>query len=163
MHREGHIGAALLFYAPIGFVTAVIATIELAVLGVLVAAALAMVPDLDMRVPGIEHRGVTHTVHFAVATGIGVGLLGVVIGWSSGPVAAIALGVFGFAVGTATVVSHIAADALTPAGVDPFRRGDRISYDVARARNPIANYALLAIGVVACAVAAWLVNLLGVG
>ena len=79
MHKEGHIGAALLVYAPLGFVTAVVATLDCAVLGALAAAALAMVPDLDMRVPGIKHRGVTHTVHFAVAVGLSVGLLAVIV------------------------------------------------------------------------------------
>jgi inner membrane protein len=50
-----------------------------------------------------------------------------------------------------TVGSHILADALTPAGVRPFApyRDDFYSYDLARASNPIANYALLAVGVLA--------------
>lgn len=43
------------------------------------------------------------------------------------------------------------ADALTPAGVRPFApyRDGFYSYDLARASNPIANYALLAVGVLA--------------
>jgi inner membrane protein len=49
--------------------------------------------------------------------------------------------------------SHIAADALTPMGVEPYRDGRHYSYDVAKAANPLANYALLAVGVLAVGVA----------
>lgn len=45
------------------------------------------------------------------------------------------------------------ADALTPAGVEPFGDGRHYSYEVARAANPLANYTLLAIGLLAVAVA----------
>lgn len=161
MHREGHIGAALLFYAPVGLAVALVTSVEVAVFGAIVPAALAMVPDLDMRVPGVQHRGITHTVHFAVAVGVVLAVAGVALGWSNGPLAAAGLGLFGGVVGTLTMLSHIAADALTPAGVDPFRRGETVTYDVARARNPVANYGLLALGAVACLLAAALAGALG--
>lgn len=161
MHREGHIGAALAFYAPVGFITALITTFEFAVLGAVLAGGLAMVPDLDMRVPFLKHRGITHTVHFAVAIGVGLGLIGVAVGVEGGVLAAAGLGLFGFTVGTGTILSHIAADALTPAGVDPLRRGETISYDVARARNPFANYGLLILGGGACLIAAMAAGMLG--
>jgi inner membrane protein len=35
-----------------------------------------MVPDYDQRVPGIAHRGPTHTVWFAALVGLGVALAG---------------------------------------------------------------------------------------
>jgi len=38
-------------------------------------------------------------------------------------------------------------------GVDPFRTGRRYSFDVVRAANPIANDALLALGVVSVGIA----------
>lgn len=161
MHREGHIGAALLCYMPVGFITALIATFEVAVLGAVLAAGLAMVPDLDMRVPFVKHRGITHTVHFAVGVGIVLGLCGVMLGAEANILVAVGLGLFGFSIGSTTVLSHIAADALTPAGVDPFRRDEVVSYDVARARNPIANYGLLLLGGTACVVAAMIAGLLG--
>ncbi|WP_136689163.1 metal-dependent hydrolase [Halorhabdus amylolytica] len=151
MHREGHIGAALLAYAPVGFVIFVVGFEGAAMAGAVGAGLLAMVPDYDQRVPGISHRGITHTVWFAALVGIGLGLIGVAIGSSEGILTAVGLGAFGLLVGTVTILSHIAADALTPMGVEPFApvRDDYYSYDVARAANPIANYALLALGIIA--------------
>jgi inner membrane protein len=47
---------------------------------------------------------------------------------------------------TTAVLSHLFADALTPMGVRPFEPHDdqEICFDVARAANPLANYAPLA-------------------
>lgn len=153
MHREGHIGAALLVYAPLAFVATVAGAAELALIGAVAAAGLAMAPDVDMRLPGVPHRGPTHTVWFAGAVGLVTGAAGALIGWNAGLLEAISLGAFAFLVGLGTVTSHIAADALTPAGVRPFApRNDRkYTYGVARAANPLANYALLAIGFIAAA------------
>ena len=90
MYREGHVGAALLAYAPVGFVVAAAGFRFLSLIGGIGVAALAMLPDYDQKVPGVDHRGPTHTVWFAVVVGV------------------------------VTIGSHIAADALTPAGVRPF-------------------------------------------
>ncbi|WP_049941261.1 metal-dependent hydrolase [Halorhabdus utahensis] len=155
MHREGHVGAALLAYAPVGFIVFVVGFEGAAMAGAVGAGLLAMVPDYDQHVPGITHRGLTHTVWFAALVGLGLGLAGVAIGSNDGTLTAIGLGVFGLLVGTVTILSHIAADALTPMGVEPYApvRDDHYSYDVARAANPIANYGLLALGIAASGVA----------
>lgn len=151
MHQEGHVGAALLAYAPAGAVTLAFGFDTLALLGGVGAAGLAMLPDADQRIPGLTHRGPTHTVWFALAVGVVFALAGGLAGSSHGPLAAAGLAVWAFVVGTATVSSHILADALTPAGVRPFApyHDGFYSYDLARASNPIANYALLAAGVLA--------------
>lgn len=46
------------------------------------------------------------------------------------------------------IVSHIAADALTPMGVQPFApwSNRRYTWSFVKAANPIANYALLCFG-----------------
>lgn len=69
--------------------------------------------------------------------------------------AALGTGLFGAVVGTLAVVAHILADVLTPTGVRPFApvRGGKYTLDVVTAANPIANYALLVIGVVVAGVA----------
>lgn len=117
-----------------------------------------MIPDLDQRVPGVRHRGPTHTAWFALAVGVGTGLAGGLIGSRTGLLATVALAVFGFLVGAGTITSHILADALTPAGVRPFapRMNRRYSYDVSRASNPLTNYALLALGGGVAGAALWL-------
>jgi inner membrane protein len=160
MHREGHIGAALLAYAPLGAVVVATGFRTAAVGGALAAAGLAMLPDYDQRIPGVKHRGVTHTVYFAAAVTVGAGLLGAFMGYlhpDLGAVGAVGLGVFGAAVGGVTILSHIGADALTPMGVDPFGDGRRYSLEVCRADSTLGNYGLLALGVLGGLVA------LGVG
>lgn len=150
MHRKGHLGAALTAYAPVGFVALVVAPPTLALAGAAVAVGIAMLPDWDQKLPFVKHRGATHTVHFAVAVG-GVFLFaGGLIGSMAGLWTSFGLAVFGFAVGAGTILSHIAADALTPMGVEPFGDdGPYYSADMVKAANPIANYLLLAVGVVA--------------
>ena len=81
------------------------------------------------------------------------GLAGGWIGTTYATLATVGIGAFGFLVGTGTVLSHIAADALTPMGVRPFAPLDsrHISLEVVRAANPVANYALLVLGVAVAA------------
>lgn len=57
-----------------------------------------------------------------------------------------------------TIVSHITADALTPAGVRPWAPLDNSHYslDVVKAANPLANYALLGVGIVVAGGAVWI-------
>jgi inner membrane protein len=148
VHQKGHFGAALLAYAPLGFVVAVAGFRTLALAGGAVALALAMVPDTDTRLPFVDHRGPTHTVWFAAAVGLALAALAFALGLGRGPLAALSLAGFGFLVGFVTVCSHIAADAMTPMGVTPFRPfSDRhITYDVVPANHTVANYLLLAAG-----------------
>jgi inner membrane protein len=147
MHRKGHLGAALAAYAPTAFVVVVVGPLGLALVGGAVAVALAMLPDWDQKLPFVDHRGPTHTVQFAGAVGAVLLFAGVVAGSTAGPWTALALGVFGFVVGAGTILSHIAADALTPMGVDPFGDdGPHYSTGTVKAANPLANILLLALG-----------------
>lgn len=155
MHREGHVGAAMLAYAPVGALALALGARELAVLGFAASVVLATAPDLDMRVPLVAHRGPTHTVWFALLVGAGLGVVGAAVGWERGPLAALGTGAFGFVVGALAIASHVASDALTPMSVRPLAplRDTSYSFEVARAANPVANYALLALGVAATAAA----------
>jgi inner membrane protein len=154
MHQKGHYGAALVAYAPIVFILTALGYTTLGVLGGAVVVGGAMLPDVDQRIPGLKHRGPTHTVWFALAVGA-VGVGGLLLGASRGVLAALGTGLFGAVVGTLTVVAHILADVLTPTGVRPFApvRGEKYTLDVVTAANPIANYALLVIGAVVSGVA----------
>jgi inner membrane protein len=148
MHREGHVGAALAAYAPVAFVTAALGFDDLAYLGAIATVGLAMLPDVDLRLPLVHHRGPTHTVWFA-------GLMAVVgggLGWSAGSgaslAAAVGLAAFGALVAALAVGSHVAADALTPMGVRPLTPlSDRqVSFDLTRASNPLSNWLGLVVG-----------------
>ena len=154
MYRRGHLGVSLLVFAPIGLALVVYGRADLAFVTGAVMLWLSMLPDFDHRAPIISHRGPTHTLAFAaligaVGGGVGFGLVSVLGG---DPTTFIA---FGFAVGAVTVLAHLLADALTPAGVPllwPLSSRDFSVY-LTRADNTLANYVLLAVGVGATAVA----------
>ena len=158
MHREGHLGAALLCFAPVGFVAAAVGGPTALLVGGGVAAGLAMVPDVDLRVPFVSHRGPTHTAWFATLLGAAGALTGGLLGFESGLLAALGLALLLGLTAFLSVASHIAADALTPMGVRPFTPWDETHYtwDVTRAANPVANYLLLAVGSVAAGGLGWL-------
>lgn len=146
MYRTGHYGVALLGYAPFVFLLVAAGLPDIALLGGAGVLVGSMLPDLDQRLPFVEHRGPTHTVGFAVVIALGYGLIGGVLGWQAHPFAAIGLAVFGVVIGGLAVGSHLLADAITPAGIEPY--GNRIvSFDLVRAANPIVNIGLAVVGV----------------
>lgn len=151
MQRPGHYGMSLFVYAPLGAVVLALGFDELALLGGAVTVGGAMLPDLDERVSFVQHRGPTHTVWFALAVGAVLGLVGAAIGVRRSSDTAVALGAFGALVGVLTVVAHLLADALTPAGIRPFAplRETRYALAITGAGYPLANYLLLAAGVAA--------------
>jgi inner membrane protein len=167
VYRDGHLGAALLAYVPVGLALAAVDALAVAALGAALAVAMSMVPDYDQRVPGLSHRGVTHTLGFALAFGVAVGVATGAVGTEAGVsvegstvvygVRVAALSSFGFLLGTLTTLSHLAADALTPAGVPLLwpLSDRRFSLDLVTADSTLANYLLLVAGVGASLTWAW--------
>jgi len=151
MYKTGHMGAGLILYAPLALLLALAGGPELALIGAIGVTGLTMLPDQDQRIPFIKHRGITHTVWFALFVGIIGGAGGVAVGIAGGVLAAVMFGLLGFLLGTLIIVSHIAADALTPMGVKPFApvRNTKYTYSIAKAKNPIANFLLLVLGGIA--------------
>lgn len=149
MYRTGHLGVALLVYAPLGLLFLVLGRGDLAVLGGAGMAWLAMLPDYDQRVPFVTHRGVTHTVGFALLVGLALGVVGWAVASRTAGYSTVTLAGFGFAIGSLAVLAHLLGDVLTPAGITPFwpLSGRTVTLSVARADNTIANYALLGLGV----------------
>ncbi|MEF8830394.1 MAG: metal-dependent hydrolase [Halobacteriales archaeon] len=154
MRREGHIGAALLVYAPVGTALALTGAERFALIGAAAMVALSRVPDWDQRVPAVSHRGITHTFLFAAAMGGAGWLAGLYVAEVLAPGASPAVATYAAFLGTLSVVVHVAADALTSAGVRPFWPlwGRTISLQFTRPCNPVANYALLGLGVLATGV-----------
>lgn len=162
MHQVGHYGVSLLVFAPIGLALVLAGVPELATLGGATMVALATLPDVDHRVPLVDHRGPTHTVAFALLVGAGTGVAGAALATDVSPLGSVATGVFGFAIGTLGVLAHLLGDVLTPMGISPFWPLSRRHYslNVTTAKNPIANYLLFALGAGATAGALYLATLL---
>ncbi|WP_418284311.1 metal-dependent hydrolase [Halorubrum sp. DTA46] len=167
MYWRGHVGIALLAYAPIAAVVRAAGEPELAVLGAAVAVAFATLPDADHWFP-IPHRGPTHTVAFAVGVAIAVAtttaaVLTVFAGGVTvdGPMAGGVTPLFPviplFVGGVAftSVCSHLAGDAITPMGIRPLRPVSEahVTLNLTPAKDPWANRLFFGVGVVALALA----------
>jgi inner membrane protein len=157
VYRNGHYGVALLAFAPIGVGLVSAGHVDLAAVVGAGTLWLAMLPDVDQRIPGISHRGPTHTVAFALLVAAALGGCGLLVGrvGLGTPYTPSILAGVGAAVGLLAVGSHLLADALTPMGVRPFwplSRG-KYSVSVVTADSTLGNYGLLGAGVFATA--AW--------
>lgn len=151
MYRNGHYGVVLLVFAPVGVALVSAGFGGLAFLVGAGALWLAMLPDLDHRVPGVSHRGITHTVWFALlVAGVlaGVGLAAGQVGLGA-PYDPRLLAATGAGIGLLSVGSHLLADALTPMGIRPLWPlvGSKVTLSVVTADSTVGNYGLLSMGV----------------
>lgn len=162
MHQTGHYGTALLVYAPVGALVYLVSP-ELALLGGGGVLLLATLPDSDLRVPFLSHRGPTHTLLFLLVVAGALGAAGWVVAGQAGLTERSTLAAFAFLVGVLGIGSHLLADVLTPMGIAPFWPVSSRNYTlrVTRASNPVANWVLLALGVFATAGAFVLVTRIG--
>lgn len=154
VYRTGHLGVSMLVFAPIGylFVAAGEPLAALVTGGAMLW--LAMLPDVDHRVPGIPHRGPTHSLLFAALVGGAFAGAGALLADGVGTVDRARLSLFGFFVGFVSVGAHLLGDVLTPSGVNLFWPwGREFSLYLTRADSTIANYGLFLLGVFAVAAA----------
>ncbi len=161
MFKQGHLGVALLVFAPVGYALAVRGLPELAIVSGFLMVWFAMLPDIDHRLPIVEHRGPTHSLVFAGF----VGAVGWLVGTGVETVVAssLSLATVGFAVGALTVLAHLIGDTLTPAGV-PYLwplSARTFSVSLARADSTLANAGLFWLGLLVTSgwvaiVAGWL-------
>lgn len=163
MYRKGHWGVSLLLFAPVGSVLVSLGHQQLAFVGGAMMVWLSMLPDVDIRVPGLSHRGPTHTLAFALLVGVAFGGVGFALGTRLGPASRVGLATFGVGLGVLTVVAHLVADALTPMGVAFFwpLSSRRFSFGLVRADSTVGNYTLFVLGVFVTAALAVLTLRLG--
>jgi inner membrane protein len=155
MLKEGHWGAALCCYAPVGWAL-VDARPAVALAGGVGVLALARLPDVDLRLPLVAHRGPTHTLAFALVVGAALaGVASVLVGHAPPSLAVPWLVPFAAFVGVFGVCTHLLADAVTPMGVPLFwpLSGRRLSAGLVRADSTLANWGLLGLGAFATALA----------
>jgi inner membrane protein len=145
MYPPGHVGLTAVLFAPLVCWFRLTGRERIAAECLVVAVAFSLVPDIDTLVPGIVHRGVTHTPLAAVVAGVVVAVVfrrhGVTALANTHP----ALRWF---VGVAGVGSHLLGDVVTPMGIQLlFPVGQTMySLDVVRASSPLANAVLLLTG-----------------
>ncbi len=131
MHKEGHLGLALVWYAPIAYVLSIHQLPDVLGLGLVGILFWSLAPDIDHTVRGLSHRGLTHTVLAAGVAGLVTALLATGLVWSglggesvlgvpSKPYTFPGAAGFGFLVGMLGVLSHLIGDVVTPMGIRPF-------------------------------------------
>lgn len=169
MHRKGHAGFAMIAYAPIIAILLLIndSYIGIAAFGLALALSVSMLPDIDMKIDSIKHRGPTHTVWFAFAMGIvttillTIALIGLyevgsieqietMAGITLTPELNLFLVLFGGFSVTWGVISHFLGDIITPMGLRPFKpvKNDKYTLDLVKAANKSANNAAYVMGYV---------------
>lgn len=156
MLRIGHYGVNAVLYAPIGIgIAAVTNDVNVAAVAGLVVIGLASFPDIDLRLPFITHRGITHTIWFAFFVGFFIGGA-----YSSIPVETPVEGVrflIGFLLGVTGITGHLLGDVLTPMGIKPFApvRDTEYSLSWFNANSILANAGIAFLGVVVLSSAAY--------
>ncbi|MFC4438626.1 MULTISPECIES: metal-dependent hydrolase [Natrialbaceae] len=143
MYRGGHAGFNALLYAPFVPLVSRYWSLEIALVGAVIAVGIANLPDIDQFLPRLPHRGPTHTVWFAALVGLLAGG-GTALAARSTPQAF----QFGFVVGTCSVLAHLAGDVVTPMGISPFAPLSRfhVTLDWFKSRNSRINRVVLLVG-----------------
>lgn len=157
MYRLGHQGANLLLFAPVFLALVLAGHAPLGVLGVAVVFTTASLPDIDLQLPLVAHRGITHTVWAVAAVGaIGAGAAWLAAGAFTDLVAGLGITRVSVAIATGgllafSVLGHLIADGLTPMGVRPWQPLSDRSYSlsVCTADSWLGNRVLFAAGVLA--------------
>lgn len=161
MHARGHKGIALLLYAPITYFLLTVGRPFLAIGGLVIVLVLSMLPDKDMVIALLPHRGPTHTIWFAGLVGAALAGIGLVVqfGLDQIGIVAVAVPVSGlFIVGSLSILFHIIGDALNPAGVKPYRPVSSYKHalGVTKSGSFIGNWVFYLIGLAANGVAVFL-------
>lgn len=172
MYQLGHAGFALVTYLPV----LALATLHdewlfLALLGMVllmdllvplstftgwkISVSLALLPDVDGILPGVRHRGVTHTVWFAICASTMAAAGGYVFAMTGptlpgGVQSPTLVGLFSGYLVVHAVLSHLLADAVTPMGVRPFWPVSawHVSFDFVPSADVSANTLLFVTGMV---------------
>jgi inner membrane protein len=167
MYRAGHYGAALIAASPLAFALTYFHQPFVAVASVITMLALTRIPDWDMWLPGVSHRGITHTIVFTIFIG---GLMAVTfpallyvfrsplmsyLPVTLEPATYVSAAGLGFLTGALAILAHLAADIITPRGIHPFLPHDSTRYtlDLVPARSPSGNALLQLVGLVCIVVA----------
>lgn len=159
MYRTGHQGVNLVLFAPVFAALAASGRVVLGAVGVGIVFLTASMPDIDIRLPVVAHRGITHTVWAAAAVGLAVVgpvyyFQGTIVSaapdlgsYSPLTLAAYVGGCLSF-----SILGHLVGDLLTPMGIRPFQPLSDRSFSLSLwTADSVANKALFGVGVVTVA------------
>ncbi len=141
MDSRGHVGFALAATSLALLALSCYYPIQLLALLALLAALAAPLPDIDQSLGFLKHRGLTHTVPFALFLPAAVVAPLCVVGLSICIPLYVMLAV--------SLLSHIASDAMTVMGVKPFKpfSSRKVALRLFRSNDRMANQVALAVGV----------------
>lgn len=148
MKGLGHYGTAMLLYSPILFIFTTQGFILIGLTGLFTVFILSRIPDVDYYIPFITHRGVTHTVWFAILIGFLVSIpfdsMGSIYMFDE----RISYRLIVFVHGLFSIITHLIGDSLTPTGVRPFMPFKMTNYSLAlvKSNDYIWNIVFLIIG-----------------
>lgn len=157
MHKLGHIGFNILLYIPVFMLTIGAGYENLAIGGLITVILTCTLPDIDMKLPLIEHRGITHTAWFVLLMGIGVGSVFSMFAPSTGGNMYF---LFGTLVGVVSGAGHLIGDSMTHSGIHPWYPVNNKWYclDLFAADSALANYGFLILGFLGFSTAFWIVE-----
>lgn len=163
MHSKGHAGMSLFLSAPI---LAVFLYFDYLLLGLFFVGSVTlmpMIPDIDIKLQKyfnfINHRGITHTVQFAVVFGlIYASVIGGILYYIIGveyiltlikPDSFIIILGVAFITGFSAILYHLIGDAFTPTGINFFSKSSEygFTFDKFYAKNKVANESAIILGI----------------
>ena len=148
----GHLGITLFLCAPLA--NALVASghrVEVP-RWVGIALVVTLLPDADLILPWVTHRGVTHSLLAAGCLGVVVTVVVTAARWDTTPLSpdnGVRRALLGFGVGAGSIVSHLLGDLITPMGIRPFFPFDSVyTLNLVYAKDMGANLAFVVVGTV---------------
>jgi inner membrane protein len=145
MYKEGHAGLSFLLFSPfILLFKSLGVDMTYILITCVLMVTLSSLPDLDMefRVYGIKHRGITHTLLGAIFFGVAFAIL---IGYAYGSIGWL----MGFIAGFGGTVSHLLGDVFTYTSFKPLYPFSKkeVALGYFKASNKTINNAMLTLGI----------------
>ncbi len=140
MHSGGHAGLSLTI---LSFLMITFDWVnDKAIIICMLIVALSSLPDIDLRLCFVEHRGPTHTLFFGIISGIVFAILFDYAGWDWQ---------IGFISAFGAITLHILGDIFTYQELKPFWpfSGYRIALRLCRSESRVVNKGLSSLGGVA--------------
>lgn len=152
MHKRGHVGMTAILYSPIAYTLAYYNYTMYAIAGLIAIWFFAGLPDIDMKLPKVTHRGpVTHSVFSSIGMTILTGTLLTLISHTytistltNQTILFISL-LMGF-----IFLAHLAGDIITYSGIAPLApiKNTNITLNLCGADSIIFNWLFFLTGII---------------